>query len=370
MRGVFLVLLNWEITLFLKSKILIFWNFAFPLLLFIVLLNAFGGPTSLGSVDVVVADADRTSVSAGYIDVLRKVFTSNEAVSSAVKVDPNATAKAGSIVISIPSGFETSLKKHSVVDLAISFDSGQTLAQRTAVEIIRAVTTEFEVQLINGGHVVRIVDHEITHPRHELSYSEYLATGVLVMTLLSTCTIGLIIPLVARRESGVLRTLQCHPLRHELFMASFITSRLLVATAFSVMFFMGVSLACRLSTFPWVTVMPRLVALVLYSSVVFCLIGLVVASRLRSVVSANALANVVYFPLVFLGNLMIPVRGFAPSIQRFLSYSPGSALAVSLRDVVFDGATLTMEWQSLCILGCWGVAAAAIANYFFVWDPE
>ena len=156
LMGAFLLLLKWELREFSRSRILLFWNLAFPLLLFLVLINAFGGPTSLGAVQISITDADQSDASAAYIKVLKTVFKTNEGVSADFEDSDNAA----DIGLSIPHGFEDSLGNGPPSMIGITYDGSKGLAERTAVQIISSVTAEYELRIRKGAGGLRVVAND------------------------------------------------------------------------------------------------------------------------------------------------------------------------------------------------------------------
>lgn len=359
-----LLLTKWELLEFRKSKVLLFWNLLFPLLLFLVLVSAFGGPASLGQVKMALADNDRTAASALYAKVLNDVFRSNEGVSA----DFVPASEKADIVVAIPKGFEQALaSKAEPVQVAMTYDASAGLAHRTAAQIVRSVTAEFELRIRNGDGALRLTADDTSDGRAKPSYTSFLATGILVLTLLSVCIMGIVIPLVARREYGVLRTFQSLPITRTTYMTAFIGSRILLALLLSFLFLGLLSLLYDLGFTLGGGEMAGVALLVVLMSIVFSAIGLAVAGRLRSVAAANAAANLVFFPLVFLGDLTIPTQGFPPAMRAALDYAPSSLGVSSLRDVLLGGASPGLDWKPVALLALWGILAAVAARSLFVW---
>ena len=300
MRNPLVVMLGWEISVFLRSKILLFWNFAFPILMFLVLVSAFGGPTSLGRVQLGVSDADHTDASAAYVGVLQRVFATNEAVVATIRPVQGAETR---LTVEIPKGFAAPLASGAPADLVVASPHRLSLAERTAAQIVRSVTTEFELTARTTRRALHVTQRVGTGGGGvaSLSYKDYVATGIVVMTLLSVCTIGIIIPLVARREAGVMRAFQCLPLAPDMLVGAVIASRLLVCVVFTVVFGGCVAAIHRLDIHYSLPAALRLLVLVVLGALVFSFIGLACASRLRSVVVASAVANLVYFPFASSG---------------------------------------------------------------------
>ena len=164
------------------------------------------------------------------------------------------------------------------------------------------------------------------------------------MTLLSICLIGIVIPLVARREFNVLRTFQCLPISRYEYMTAFVSSLLILSALFSVLFLGSVSAIYHLNFSMRPPAVLQMLGLVAIAAIAFALMGIAIAGRLRSVAAASAAANAVFFPLVLMGNLTIPIQGFPAVVQNILGYSPSAIASSSLRDIVVSGHSLFLGW--------------------------
>ena len=102
----------------------------------------------------------------------------------------------------------------------------------------------------------------------------------------------------------------------------------------------------------------------------FLAVGLIVAGRVGSVATASAVTSAIYFPLVFLSNLVIPFNDFPGWIRSVLDYLPSTLAATMLRDGLFrlDGGGA--DWHAAGLLGIWAVAASAVALKTFRWNAR
>ena len=107
-------------------------------------------------------------------------------------------------------------------------------------------------------------------------------------------------------------------------------------------------------------------ALVL-GALVFAVLGLLVAARLRSVENFAGVINVVLFPLLFASGALYPVGGM-PAPMRLLARANPVTYAV---DLVRQAMGLAGEWRAVNDLVVMvGVAAAAFLLTALLFDPE
>ena len=365
MTGIFALLIKWELQEFLKSKVLIFWNLAFPTLLFVVLVSAFGG-AGLGTIKLALIDNDKSAASSLYRDVVQEVFANNDGVRAEF-----APPEQAQVVVTLPKGFELSLAGGEPAGVQIRYDGSAGPAQRTAAQILRSVTKEFELRIRLGEGALRTAMLDTGKENSpQISYTQYLATGIVVLTLLSLCTVGIVVPLVARRQYGMLRAFKALPLKRSTYLAAFVGSRLLLGVALATIFLVVIGYVYSLPFRASALSIAQAGFLIVLMTAVFSAIGLAMAGRLESVAAATAAANLVFFPLVFLGNLTIPITGFPDWLRTALSFSPSAIGVSAFRDVLIDGGTLWDNKYAIALLALWGAAAAIVARLTFTWNKS
>jgi len=130
-----------------------------------------------------------------------------------------------------------------------------------------------------------------------------------------------------------------------------------------------------LLTFAWiafgVVVQGSLVAVVviaLIGAVSFSGLGLLVASRARTVEGVSGMLNVVMMPMWLLSGVFFSSANFPDRAQPFIRVLPLTALIDALRGVMIDGASMVGVGVDLMILAAWGVTSFALALTWFRWQ--
>ncbi|MDB5196141.1 MAG: transporter permease, partial [Flaviaesturariibacter sp.] len=78
--------------------------------------------------------------------------------------------------------------------------------------------------------------------------------------------------------------------------------------------------------------------------------------------------NLFMFPQYFLSGTFFPRSGLPESIQPIIKYLPLTALNDAMRNVAFEGASLSSCWQQILILLVWGIAVYAVTIKVFRWE--
>ncbi|MGI9048899.1 MAG: ABC transporter permease [Rubrobacteraceae bacterium] len=105
-------------------------------------------------------------------------------------------------------------------------------------------------------------------------------------------------------------------------------------------------------------------------SLAFLTIGFFIAGVSRKVESANALANLVGFPMLFLAGVFFPLDQSPVWLQYIAKALPLSYLADGLRQVMIYGASISHLWIDATALLVTAVIGLLLATRFFRWEPE
>jgi ABC-type multidrug transport system permease subunit len=99
----------------------------------------------------------------------------------------------------------------------------------------------------------------------------------------------------------------------------------------------------------------------------FAGLGLLVASRPRTVEGVSGLMNLVMMPRWILAGIFFSTSRFPEVMQPVVQALPLTALNDALREVMLDGASLFGVLDELALTAAWGVAAFVAALVVFRW---
>jgi ABC-type multidrug transport system permease subunit len=99
----------------------------------------------------------------------------------------------------------------------------------------------------------------------------------------------------------------------------------------------------------------------------FCGLGLLVASRVRTVEGASGWANVVMMPMWLLSGVFFSAERFPGRVQPLIHALPLTALNDALRGIINDGLPLAGVAAQLAVVAAWGVACFLVALRLFRW---
>jgi ABC transporter DrrB family efflux protein len=195
-------------------------------------------------------------------------------------------------------------------------------------------------------------------------YIDFLIPGLLGMNIMGTGMWGIGFYIVTARQKKLLKRLVATPMRRSEFLLGQILGRLFllifevgILLAFATLLF-DVPLRGSLLTLGFVSVL---------GAMTFAGLGLLVASRAKTVEGVSGLMNVVMMPLWILSGIFFSTSRFPEAMQPVVQALPLTALNDALRQVMLDGASLFSILDELALTAAWGVAAFVAALMIFRW---
>lgn len=196
-------------------------------------------------------------------------------------------------------------------------------------------------------------------------YIDFVMPGLLGMNLMGTGMWGVGFYIVDARSKRLLKRLVATPMRKSHYLLGQFTGRLIflllevaVIVAFARLVF-DVPLRGSLAS---------LVVVSTLGGMTFCGLGLLVASRARTIEGVSGLMNVVMLPMWVLSGIFFSAARFPDFMQPLVQALPLTALNDALRAVMLEGASLAQISGEILITGSWGLAAFGGALLLFRWS--
>jgi ABC-2 type transport system permease protein len=348
---------------FLREPAAIFWVYGFPLVLALILGTAFRNrPIEAIKIDVVTTDATRADAlalaerwqekdprlkvelhpEADALDRLRTAKTS-------LVLTPDSTAAAKYRVVTDDNQPGSVLAK-AAVDTLILREANPAAAVPEAAQMADA----------SGGR-----------------YIDFLFPGLIGTNLMGGGLFGVGFLIVDMRVRKLLKRYLATPMKKSDFMLSIMLSRLLFV--FSEI---GVMLAVAHIPYFGVTVHGNwvvLILLIVLGGACFSGVGLLIASRVRTLETASGLMNAFMLPQWLVSGVFFSADTFPAFLQPLIKLLPLTALNNGLRAVINDGGgfeSLVLppggQWYDvlfspLVVLGAWGGLGFVGAIKLFKW---
>lgn len=323
---------------FLRSPEAVFWVFAFPLVLAAVLGWAFqsGGPPS-SRVGLV------RGISSEEVDLLLEQREGLERVHFDTREDAERSLLAGRVDLLVLAGRPPELRLDPV---------------RAEAALARA---RVELALAGGGPTVSVQPVLEAGSR----YVDFLFPGLLGMNLMGTGLWSIGFAVAEARQRKILKRMLVTPMRRSSFLASFLLSRLaflaaevVLLTGFGALV-LGVPLRSSLALFALLNVV---------GAACFAAVGLLSASRVRTIEGASGMLNLVMMPMWLGSGVFFSYERFPEVVHPLLRALPLTALNDALRAAMLEGAGVAELLPELGVLAVWTVLPFALALRLFRWS--
>ena len=196
-------------------------------------------------------------------------------------------------------------------------------------------------------------------------YIDFLLPGILGLNLMGTGIWGIGFGIVNARLKKTLKLMTATPMRKSDF---------LLAQIFSRLFFLLLEIAAILAFGVLAFGVPirgslvLLLAVALLGSLSFAGLGLLVAARAKTIEAASGLMNLVMVPMWLLSGVFFSADRFPSAAQPLIRALPLTALNDALRAVMLEGKGPAAVAVPAAILAAWGLASFAVALKIFRWQ--
>ena len=195
-------------------------------------------------------------------------------------------------------------------------------------------------------------------------YIDFLIPGLVGMGIMGNAVWGLGFSIVDTRRRKLLKRLVATPMRRSDYLLSFLLWRL-----FLLVFEVGVPVAFGVLVFgvPLRGAIVELALIAVAGSLAFSALGLLVASRARTIEGVSSIMNLVMMPMWILSGIFFSADRFPEAVQPFIDALPLTALIDALRGNMLEGVTIGALGPELGTLGVWLAVCFGSALLLFRW---
>ncbi len=212
--------------------------------------------------------------------------------------------------------------------------------------------------------------HEAIHVQNQLvretgsRYIDFVVPGLLGMNLMGSAIWGMGFSIVESRQKKLLKRLVASPMPRWQYLASYLLSRLSMLVI-EVVGFLG--FARLVFGVPFRGSLWQLGLLCVLTSLAFSALGLLVASRAKTMEAASGLMNLVMLPMWILSGVFFSAARFPAVVQPVVRALPLTAAIEALRGNMLQGMNLGQLTTPMAILLTWLVMSFAVALRIFRW---
>ncbi|HLX42505.1 MAG TPA: ABC transporter permease [Bryobacteraceae bacterium] len=195
-------------------------------------------------------------------------------------------------------------------------------------------------------------------------YIDFLVPGLLGMNLMGSAIWGLGFSIVDARRKKLMRRLIATPMPRHYYLLSFILSRLMLLV-------LEVTLLLGFGALVFHVPVRGSIAILLFlcvlGSLSFSALGLLIASRARTVEAVSGLMNLVMMPMWIVSGVFFSAQRFPDFLQPVIRALPLTAAIDALRANMLQGASFAQLTPQIGTLATWLIVCFAVALKLFRW---
>jgi ABC-2 type transport system permease protein len=357
---------------FLRDKSTIFWTLAFPTVL-ILLFGAIFSQSSM-KYDLYVqnqdlSDGEATYWSSNFISVLNSTSAFNiRMVDASINGTDYALANRLSTLLVIPSGFNTSanlaLYTHGATTANITLVYDQSTSSAPVVQsIVMSIIDKLNFELSRGIEYLTVQDFTIAPQR--FGFIDFFIPGVIGMTAMTT-SIFTSVSISARfKQNGIFHKLATTPLkRYEWILSRTIYNVLISYLGMAVMILMGMVIFGMKMSLDAVSLL-----MVAMASLMFTGIGMIIARFVKDPDGADAAANVITFPMMFLSGTFFQLSQMPQFLQTIAQVLPLTYVSEGLRAAMIFGQT-QQAIVNTALITVLGIASIIVGSLITKWEED
>jgi ABC-2 type transport system permease protein len=345
----------WQLTLvrfreFTRQPEAVFWTFVFPILLAVGLGLAFRsrGPEEL-KVGVVSSGPNAAAASA-----IERALSADSTLNVQMLDDSAAarelrTGRIALVVVPASPSFP------GPVEYRFDYDREDSRNARLVVNNA--------LQLGAGrSDPVKVVERRVTEKGSR--YIDFVIPGLLGMNLLGSGIWGIGFGVVDSRQKKLLKRFMATPMSRAQFLLSFLLSRLvfLVLEVVTLVgfgaFAFGVPLRGSLL---------ELAIICLLGALAFGALGLLIASRAKTIEGVSGLMNLVMMPMWIFSGVFFSSSNFPDAVQPVIKALPLTSVNDALRANMLEGTPISSLGLEMAIVVTWLVVSFVLALKLFRW---
>jgi ABC-2 type transport system permease protein len=347
-----------SIKMFLRNRQAVFFSLFMPLIiLFIFGSLDFDKPPSL-RIGVVTHSA--AAGSARFVQAIRSAKTIPVEVGTLDAELANLKGGGLNAVLDIPDDLLAVPRPGEARELTVYVNAGKPMEAQMALSFI----SQFANQVfLSAAHVPALFTiNQRSVNAHNSRYIEFLLPGVTAMAIMQMSVFSVAFVFARYKEQGILKHLLATPMRPYQFVTANIITRLFMAvTQASIFVALGAAVFhVTIAGSYWL-----IGVCVILGALMFLGLGFAVSGLSKNVESAPLLANIVVFPMLFVGNIFFSVSTMPAWLKLVAGYLPLTFFADAMRSVMTDGAGAGGIERELIGMAAWSIILIALATATF-----
>jgi ABC-type polysaccharide/polyol phosphate export permease len=195
-------------------------------------------------------------------------------------------------------------------------------------------------------------------------YIDFVVPGLVGLGIMSNAVWGLGFSIVDSRRRKLIKRLVATPMSRTHYLLSHLLWRLMILV---VEVAVPVGFGALAFGVPIRGSLVELLVICVFASLTFSALGLLIASRAKTIEGVSGLMNLTQVPMWILSGVFFSAQRFPDLVQPFIQALPLTAVIDALRAHMLQGARLVDLGPQLGVLGAWLVVCFGLALKLFRW---
>lgn len=347
-----------SIKMFLRNRQALFFTLFMPFM--IMMIFGFIGFDKPSHIDVGLVTNHPTAQTAAFIEEVKKfpTFAIHEGTLADEQVQLDEGNRA--VILSIPDNAIPESPQMTSTPITAYVNAGKAGEAQAVLSILNQSINQMMLAQAHLTPLVAVEQKAVN--AHNLRYIEFLLPGLIALSVMQMAVFSVAFVFTEFKEKGILKRLLATPMRPLQFVAANAITRLLVSVLQTTIFIIVGLLLFKAHV---VGSYSLLLLCVVMGALMFLGLGFTISGFAKTADSVPAIANLVVFPMMFLGGTFFSISSMPPWLQSIAQFLPLTYFSTALRDVMTKGSGFTDIWTSLLGMAVWGVILITAATYTF-----
>src|SRR3989338_6062987 len=362
------MILTWSsIKMFVRNRQALFFTFFMP----VIIMTVFGlvGFDKVPKIPVgIVTNANSPAIQ-NFIDQMKNISAFD--VKTGSETDERAAIEKGErAIVIIPIGWmedrndRPPIRPGEKVSMSILSNAGSQQTP-TALSIINQYLDKATIAITLTPIIFDLNIEEINS--RNLKYIDFLVPGIIALAIMQMAVFSVAFIFTDYKEKGILKRLIATPMRPYQFVAANIVTRMIVAIIQSATLIAIGILVFKAHMFGSYSL---LLLVIFLGAVMFLGLGFTISGIASTVESVPAIANLIVFPMLFLGGTFFPISTMPDWLQHIVKYLPLTYLSNSLREIMTKDASFSMIQSDVIWMVVWSIVLIILANFTFGFEEK
>ncbi|MBI3956942.1 MAG: ABC transporter permease [Candidatus Kerfeldbacteria bacterium] len=350
-----------SIKMFARNRQALFFTLFMP----VIIMTIFGliGFDRVPKINVGIVVANPTPATESFLETITKIEAFS--VTRGSQTDERTALEKGdrAVVLLLPDALLPAADARAAPQkqiITVLKNVGNEQQAQAALSIVQQILDKTTIAAAQAPELFAL-DIQSVNARN-VRYIEFLLPGIVALSIMQMAVFSVAFVFVDYKEKGILKRLLATPMKPQQFVTANVITRLIVALVqSSILIVLGVLLyKAHVIGSIWL-----LAPIIILGAVMFLGLGFTISGMAKTVDAVPAIANLIVFPMLFLGGTFFPLESMPGWLQNIVQYLPLTYLSDALRGVMANGESFRDITNDLLFMTAWSIVLVALAVFTF-----